>query len=79
MLYEFGPLHVIETRFEDGSVLYRSMPLTPVQRVILQRVGLEGKTLLDSASWTADSASGRQLILPPPRGQPLLNRAEQAA
>ncbi len=72
MLYEFGPLHVIETRFQDGSVLYRSMPLTPAQRVILQRVRLEGKTLLDSANWTTDGASGRQLILPHPRGHPLI-------
>ena len=79
MLYEFGPLHVIETRFKDGSVLYRSMPLTPAQRVILQRVRLEGKTLLDSANWTTDGASGRQLILPPPRGHPLGDGAERAA
>jgi transposase len=79
MLYEFGPLHVIETHCEDGSVLYRSMPLTPAQRVVLQRVGLEGKTLLDSLRWTTDEASGRQLILPPPRGQLLLDRVEQAA
>jgi hypothetical protein len=67
MLYEFSPLHVIETHCEDGSVLYRSMPLTPTQRVVLQRVGLEGKTLLDSLRWTTNDASGRQLILPPPR------------
>jgi transposase len=79
MLYEFSPLHVIETHCEDGSVLYRSMPLTPTQRVVLQRVGLEGKTLLDSLRWTTNDASGRQLILPPPREQPLLDRVEQAA
>jgi transposase len=79
MLYEFGPLHVIETRFKDGSVLYCSMPLTPAQRLILQRLGLEGKTLLDSANWTTAGASGRQLILPLPRGYPLGDGAERAA
>ncbi len=70
MLYEFGPLHVIETRFRDGSVLYRSMPLTPQQREILKRMGIEGKALLGSEGWTGNIASGRQFTVPPPRGQP---------
>jgi hypothetical protein len=40
MLYEFAPLHVIETHCWDGTVLYRCMPLTPGQQDILQRMGL---------------------------------------
>lgn len=71
MLYEFGPCYVIETRFKDGSVLYRGMPLTPRQREILQCMELKGQTLLDTAEWTGDIASGKQLTLSPPRGQPL--------
>ncbi len=70
MLYEFGPLHMIETCFRDGSVLYRSMPLTPQQREILKRMRIEGKSPLDSDGWTGNIASGRQFTLPPPRGQP---------
>ena len=70
MLYEFGSLHVIETCFKDGSVLYRSMPLTPQQREILKRMGIEGKTVLGSEGWTGNIASGRQFTVPPPRGQP---------
>lgn len=70
MLYEFGPLHVIETHFKDGSVLYRSMPLAPQQWEILKRMGIEGKTLLGSEGWTGNIASGRQFTVPPPRGQP---------
>jgi transposase len=71
MLYEFGSLHVIETRFRDGSMLYRSMPLTPGQCEILQRMRLKGKTLLDAEGWTGNIASGRQFTTPPPRGRPL--------
>ena len=70
MLYQFGPLYVIETRFKDDSVLYRSMPLTPNQREILQRMGLAGKTLLDVEGGTGNVTSGRQFAVPPPRGQP---------
>lgn len=70
MLYEFGPLHVIETCFKDGSVLYRSMPLTPHQQEILKRMGIEGQTLLGSEGWTGNIASGGQFTVPPPRGQP---------
>jgi transposase len=70
MLYEFGPLHIIETCFRDGSVLYRSMPLTPQQQEILKRMRIEGKSPLDSDGWTGNIASGRQFTLPPPRGQP---------
>jgi len=70
MLYEFGPLHVIETCLRDGSVLYRSMPLTLQQREILKRMGIEGKALLGSEGWTGNIASGRQFTVPPPRGQP---------
>jgi len=70
MLYEFEPLHVIETRFKDGSVLYRSMPLTPHQQEILRRMGIEGTALLGSEGWTGNIASGRQFTVPPPRGQP---------
>lgn len=79
MLYEFGPFYVIETRFKDSSVLYRSMPLTPRQREILQRTELAGKTLLDVEGWTGDIASGKQLILPPPRGQPRLGQTAGVA
>ncbi len=78
MLYEFGPLHVIETRFRDGSRLYRSMPLTPGQCEILQRVGLKGKTLLDAEGWTGNIASGKQFTMPPPRGRPLQWFTEEA-
>jgi transposase len=77
MLYEFGPLHVIETCFRDGSVLYRSMPLTPHQREILKRMGIEGKALLGSEGWTGNIASGRQVTVPPPRGQPWQWEAEE--
>lgn len=70
MLYEFAPLHVIETHCWDGSVLYRCMPLTPQQQDILQRMGLPGAALLGSIGWTADGTSGSQLILPLPEGSP---------
>jgi len=71
MLYAFGSLHVIESHFVDGSVLYRSMPLTPHQREILWRMGIEGETLLDAGGWMGNTATGRQFTVPPPRGQPL--------
>ena len=70
MLYEFGSLHVIETCFRDGSVLYRSMPLTPHQWEILKRMGIEDQALLGSEGWTGNIASGRQVTVPLPRGQP---------
>lgn len=70
MLYEFGSLHVIETCFRDGSVLYRYMPFTPQQREILKRMEIEDTTLLGSAGWTGNLASGRQFTVPLPRGQP---------
>jgi len=70
MLYEFGSLHVIETCFRDGSVLYRSMPLTRHQQEILNRMGIKGKTLLGLVGWTGNIASGRQFTIPPPPGQP---------
>ena len=69
MLYEFGPLHVIETRFRDGSTLYRRMPLTPGQWEIRQRMRLKGKTLLGAERWTGNIASGRQFTMPPARGR----------
>ncbi len=71
MLYAYGPLHVIESRFIDGSVLYQSMPLTPHQREIIWRMGIEGKTLLDAGEWMGNLAAGRQFTVSPPRGQPL--------
>jgi transposase len=71
MLYAFGPLHVIESRFVDGSVLYQSMPLTPHQRGILWRMGIEGQTLLDTEGWMGNAATGKQFTVPLPRGQPL--------
>jgi hypothetical protein len=70
MLYEFGSLHVIETCFRDGSVLYHCMPLTPQQLEILKRLEIEDTTLLGSAGWTGNLASGRQFTVPLPRGQP---------
>ncbi|HEY73824.1 MAG TPA: hypothetical protein G4N99_11190 [Thermoflexia bacterium] len=71
MLYAFGSLHVIESRFVDRSVLYQNMPLTPHQREILWRMGIEGKTLLGAGGWMGNTATGRQFTVPPPRGQPL--------
>jgi len=74
LLYEFAPLHVVETHCWDGSVLYRCMPLTPRtcpvrtvqgQQDILQRMGLAGATQLETIGLTACGASGGQLILPP--------------
>ena len=70
MLYAFGSLHIIESHFVDGSVRYQSMPLTPRQREILQRMGLEGKTLLDAEAWAGSAATGRQCTMPPPQGPP---------
>ena len=69
MLYAFGSLHVIESHFIDGSVLYQSMPLTPHQSEILRRMGIEGQTFLDGIVWRGSNATGRQFTLPPPRGQ----------
>ena len=71
MLYAFGSLHVIESQFIDGSVLYQSMPLTPQQREILRRMGIEGQTLLDAGGGKGDNVTGRQITVPPPREQPL--------
>ena len=71
MLYAFGSLHVIESQFIDRSVLYQSMPLTPQQREILRRMGIEGQTLLDAGGGKGDNVTGRQITVPPPRGQPL--------
>lgn len=65
LLYEFAPLHVIETRCWDGSVLYRCMPLTPRQQDILRRMGLTEATQLETIGLAACGASGGQLILPP--------------
>ena len=65
LLYEFAPLHVIETHCWDGSVLYRCMPLTPRQQDILQRMGLAGATQLETIGLTTPGVSGGQLILPP--------------
>jgi len=79
MLYAFEPLHVIESHFVDGSILYKNMPLTPHQREILWRMGIEGETLLDARGWMGNSATGRQFTLPPPRGQPLQWEAAGAA
>lgn len=71
MLYAFGSLHVIESRFIDGSVLYQSMPLTPPQQEIIQRMRLEGQFLLDAGDWMGKLVKGTQFTIPPPRGQPL--------
>jgi len=67
LLYEFQSLHVVETRCRDGSILYRCMPLTAHQRKILQRIGLAGKTLLDTDGWQTDEVLGTRLTFPPPR------------
>lgn len=56
LLYEFASLHVIETHCWDGSILYRSLPLTAYQQEILERMGLT-----ESAWWQP----GECLILPP--------------
>ncbi len=77
MLYAYGPLHVIESRFIDGSVLYKSMPLTPHQREIIWRMRIEGKTLLDAGGWMDNLTTGRPFTVPPPRGQPLQWEAER--
>jgi len=70
MLYEFGSLYVIEMSFRDGSRLSTSMPLTPQQWEILNRMGFENEMLLGSEEWGGDIASGKQFAIPPPRGQP---------
>ena len=63
LLYEFAPLHVIETHCWDKSILYRCMPLTTHQQNILQRMGLAAAPL-KTMGLTACEASGDQLILP---------------
>jgi hypothetical protein len=72
LLYEFRPLHVIETRCRDGSILYRCMPLTAHQRRMLEQIGLAGRTLLDAEAWQTNEVLGTRLILPPPRSHSLL-------
>lgn len=67
LLYEFAPLHVIETHCWDGSILYRSLPLTAHQQEILERMGLA-----ESTWWQ----SGECLILPP-AGKSLLQEKKQ--
>lgn len=79
LLYEFAPLHVIETHCWDGSILYRCMPLTRRQQEILQRMGLAAAFSLAPNKETFGSCVGNQLGLPPPRGQPVLGIAEQVA
>jgi transposase len=71
MLYTFGSLHLIQSRFIDGSVLYQSMPLTPPQQEIIRRMKIEDHTLLDGGDGMGILATGRQFTIPPPRGQPL--------
>lgn len=71
LLYEFASLHVTETHTKDGSMLCRSMPLTSFQQKIIHKMGLAGKTLLDTQNWSGDSIQGRQIILPPKDSQPL--------
>lgn len=79
MVYEFGSLHVIETRCQDGSLLYRCMPLTVRQQVILEKIGLAGKTLLDAEGWQTDEALQTWHTLPPPREWSLLEQRGRAA
>ena len=74
MLYEFAPLHAVETHCWDGSSLYRCMPLMPRQQEILQRMGLAGSLLLDTGAWITCTPR-----LPPPRGQPGFWEVEQVA
>jgi transposase len=74
MLYEFAPLHAVETHCWDSSILYRCMPLTPRQWEILQRMGLAGSPPLDAGAWIACTPG-----LPPPRGQPGFWEVEQVA
>jgi len=71
MLYTFASLHIIQSRFIDGSVLYQSMPLTPHQQEIIRRMKIEGHTLLDGEDWMGKLATEGQFTIPPPRGQPL--------
>jgi transposase len=79
MLYEFAPLHVVETHCWDGSVLRRCMPLTSRQKEILQQMGLAAETSLDPVGWTANGVFDAPFTLPPPAGQPPLRRAEPIA
>ena len=74
MLYEFSPLHMVETHCWDGSILCRCMPLTADQKKILSRMGLVGETLFGPMGWTADGLLEGHLALPPPIGQTLLER-----
>ena len=88
MLYAFASLHVIESRFIDGSVLYQSMPLTQPQQEIIQRMMIKVQTMLDVGEWAGSLAAGRQFTIPPPpllwgvpppRGQPLQGEAVEVA
>ncbi len=79
MVYEFGPLHVIETRCQDGSLLYRCMPLTVRQQVILEKIGLAGKTLLDAEGWQTDEGPRTWHTLPPPKEWFLLEQRGRTA
>jgi len=74
VLYEFSPLHIVETHCWDGSVLYRCMPLTADQKKILLHMGLVGETLFGPMGRTADGLLEGHLTLPPPMGQVLLER-----
>ena len=74
VLYEFAPLHAVETRCWDGSILCRCMPLSLHQHEILQRMDLAAATLLVSGAWSTDNSPG----LPPPEGQPTFWEVKQA-
>jgi transposase len=79
MLYEFSPLHMVETHCWDGSILCRCMPLTASQKEILLHLDLVGETLFGPTGWTVDGLLGRQFTLPPPIGQSLFARTEPIA
>lgn len=79
MLYEFSPLHMVETHCWDGSILCRCMPLTASQKEILLHMDLFGETLFGPMEWTADGLLERLFTLPPPMGQSLLGRTEPTA
>lgn len=74
MLYEFSPLHIVETHCWDGSILCRCMPLTADQKKILLHMGLVEEALFGPMGWTADGLLEGHLTLPPPIGQVLLER-----
>jgi transposase len=79
MLYEFAPLHAVETHCWDNSVLCRCMPLSSRQKEILQHMDLAANASLAPAGWTSNGLFDGPFTLPPPVGQPLIGRVESVA